>query len=216
MQGSRGGRRSAVRSGLLHGPLDCSRQRVRCPRRGAPRAEVRARRPDRRLLRRVCGLRRLPARRERAARGRAARARPRAAGRRARPRVSARGRSRWRCRSCPRSRWPSQRPHAVAGVLTGGGAGKASAASCCPGSCPLPPHRSTQALAASALGALDDYGTAALGLRARRSGRARGHRRARGARRRRIRMGALGQRGAGARRAARGRDPPAGGRPARR
>jgi O-antigen/teichoic acid export membrane protein len=55
-------------------------------------------------------------------------------------------------------------PDAVAGLITGNGAGKASAAELLPWLVPAAAAQVLAGLAASALGALDDYGTAAVGF----------------------------------------------------
>src|SRR5215475_12999312 len=55
-------------------------------------------------------------------------------------------------------------PDALAGVITGNGAGKASAAQLLPWLVPAAAAQVLAGLAASALGALDDYGTAAAGF----------------------------------------------------
>jgi O-antigen/teichoic acid export membrane protein len=55
-------------------------------------------------------------------------------------------------------------PDAIAGVITGNGAGKASAAELLPWLVPAAAAQVLAGLAASALGALDDYGTAAAGF----------------------------------------------------
>ena len=174
MQGNRPARRSAVRSGVLTGLSTAGGQRLGGARGRDPLAQVRPRREDGRLLRRLRGLRRARAGRERAARRRAAAVRAGARGRAARPRGRIVVRSRSRCRSCRRSWSRVAAPHAVAGALTGE---RERAARARPQLLPwLVPAAAAQiyaGVAASALAALDDYGTAAFGFGARRRRRAR-------------------------------------------
>ena len=165
MQGNRSGRRSAVRSGLLTGLSTAA---------VSGSAAVAGASSSRKFGHGVktdgffAAYARLPrarARRERAARRRAAASSP-APRRRARSGArSGRGRSRSRCRSCPRSPCAIAAPHARRRPADGQGPARSAARrELLPWLVPAAAAQVYAGLAASALAALDDYGTAALGF----------------------------------------------------
>ena len=177
--------RSAVRSGLRHRALDRRGQRL-CGSRGRHSlAQVWARRKDRRLLRRLRGLRRARAGGERAARRRAAavRAGPRPTGRLGREVGAwcARARGRRSCRRSPsRSRRRTRSPALLTGSPSAQHQAAAAAALARPGGrradlCRASPRARSRRSTTTA--------TAALGFGARRGRRARRDRRARRPRR---------------------------------
>ena len=188
-----------------HGHLDRGRQRLGGGGRRDSLAEVRPRREDRRLLRRLRRLRRARARRERAARRRAAASSPArrpparlgrevgVLGGRARraARAARRGRDRRAARGRRRAHRQRRRRRRARPQLL-------------PWLVPAAAAQVYAGVAASALAALDDYGTAALGFAL---GAVAGLvviARVRRPRRRRVRLGPRGERRDRARRPARG------------
>ena len=166
----RSARRSAVGSGLVTG-LSIAAVSASAAVAGAHSlAEVRARRKDRRLLRRVRRLPRARARRERAARRRCCRgSRGREEdGRLAREVGVVGGRARARC-SCPLVRRRDRRRRTRRRARSPAASKAQYAAELLPWLVPAAAAQVLAGVAASGLAALDDYVTAAVGFAARRA-----------------------------------------------